>query len=379
MSRQVIHNFSATRLASVWLVAIAILSAVSCVSAEAATVSVGAAQTASASSVETRATQMEIRKGINPWFAQAFLANIESIEDLHIRSVRVELPWELVQPSPDVFDWSKVDAVGDAAQAHGIDVLFTLRSVSSWATKHPLRGNDLFHNASFPLDLKNWDRFVKTLALRYKGRHVDYEIENEPNIPKFWNETRDEYLELLKASYRSIKENAPQARVLTAALACGIVFNYRNARIANRILENNDEWLRSILTTRAFDVLSVHDYYFPDHAENGWTFASYLTHIRNLARQAGVGKAPVWITETGYVASPTKAGGRTDEGSPERQAQWLQAAYKQAFELGVARVFWLFLRDHPNAGYFDAMGLMDVHGNVRPAWKVMQNIEAGGP
>ena len=330
--------------------------------------------------VNSRDTLVDIRKGLNPWRPKVFLDNLKNFEALRVGSVRIELPWQVVQPRADVFDWNSSDAVVSAAQAHGMEVLFTLRAVSTWGTRQPQRGNDLYHNASAPLDFAQWESFMRVLAARYRGRHVAYEIENEPNLSSYWNGTQDEYLQVLKSSYRGLKLGDPDAHVLTGAISCGIVFNYRNPRVAAKIAEQNDAWLRAILATRAFDALSVHDYYFPDHAENGWTFTSYLTHIRDVAREAGMETVPIWVTEAGYVAVPTKAGDRIDNGTPEKQAEWLTAAYQQAFKLGVARVYWLFLQDHPNAAYFGGMGLMDSNGKLRPAWQAMQQVfDAGRP
>jgi hypothetical protein len=118
----------------------------------------------------------------------------------------------------------------------------------------------------------------------------------------------------------------------------------------------------------------VHDYYFPSEiVANGFTFRSYLEHIRLLMKEAGVGSYPVWITETGFVSAPAEATGRVDGGTPEKQAKWLQEAYQQAFDLGVERVFWLLLQDRDEP-YFGSMGLADARGNPRPAWKALQKL-----
>jgi len=162
-----------------------------------------------------------------------------------------------------------------------------------------------------------------------------------------------------------------QARVLSGALACHIGFDYRNAAVTRKENEVFDTWQRAILATRAFNTIGVHDYYFPDRAVNGWTFTTYLSHIQELARAAGCDKCPIWITETGYVSHPQKAGTRIDPGSPQNQAEWARQAFRQAFDLGVERMYWLFLKDHPNGRYFDSMGLLDANGNPRPALSVV--------
>ena len=59
-----------------------------------------------------------------------------------------------------------------------------------------------------------------------------------------------------------------------------------------------------------------------------------------------------------------------DNGSPEKQAEWLTEAYQQAFEFGVERIYWLLLRDRKEP-YFGSMGLADAKGNPRPAWNAL--------
>ncbi len=222
--------------------------------------------------------------------------------------------------------------------------------------------------------MSEWEDFVGKLAYRYRGGHVYYEIENEVNSPGFWSGTLEEYLELLKASYRSIKKNDPHSKVLLSAMACGIIFNLETEAAREEAKKRYDTWLHSILSTRAFDIVSVHDYYFPSEIiANGLTFTSYLEHTYGLMEETGVQSKPIWITETGYVSRPTMTGGRTDAGSPEKQALRLVQAYHQAFEFGVKRVFWLFIKDQ-DSPYFGSMGLFDAQKrgeNPRPAWKAL--------
>jgi polysaccharide biosynthesis protein PslG len=310
------------------------------------------------------------RRGINPWEPRAFLSNIPGFTSTNVGSIRIDLPWQQVQPRSDVFNWEEIDKVVDAAQANRMNVLITLRSISSWGTRGPANPHDAYHGASLPLDMSRWETFVSTMALRYKGRNVAYEIENEPNS-NFWSGTMDDYLTLLKASYAAIMRSDPQARVLSGALACHIAFNYGNAAVARKQNDVFDTWQKAILATQAFNTIGVHDYYFPDAAVNGWTFATYLTHIQDLARAAGCDKCPIWITETGYVSGSQKVGTRIDPGTPRNQAEWAARAFQQAFDLGIERTYWLFLKDHPNGQYFDSMGLLDAGGNPRPALSVI--------
>jgi polysaccharide biosynthesis protein PslG len=313
-------------------------------------------------------------KGLNTWVLAALPDNLQQVRDLGVSTVRVDLPWEQVEPMPNQFDWQKLDRIMEAAHGGDIQVLFTLRSISSWATAVKADPKDLYHHASRPKSMADWERFVQNLAQRYKGQGVHYEIENEVNA-NFWAGSLADYLDLLKASYRVIKAEDPEAKVLASAMACGVILNPKTPLERQRMDARHDEWLEAILATKAFDVINVHDYYFPEGPEvNGWSFQGYLQHILAFTEGFDVADRPVWITELGYVSRPVVTGGRTDNGSPEKQAAWLTAAVQQAQALGVERAFWLFLRDAPNTGYFGSMGLLGAGNVPRPAWQAYKAI-----
>jgi len=315
-------------------------------------------------------------KGLNIWKAGAVPEELERAADLRVAIIRVELPWEQVEPTPNEFDWRKPDRAVEAAAAQGVHVLFTLRSLSGWATVTPADADDLSHGASRPKSMEDWQRFVTLLTQRYRGKPVSYEVENEVNA-NFWAGSLPDYLALLHATYATVKQVDPGIRVLASAMACGTAFDLRTNKAREKYFERHDAWLRPILESRDFDVINVHDYYFPAGAEvNGWTFRSYLEHVRVLASRAGATGKALWITETGFVSQAVHVGGRLDAGTPESQAAALRAAYEQAAAAGVGRVFWLFLRDHPAAHYFATMGLSDAGGTPQPAWRTYRELAA---
>src|SRR5712675_1000125 len=78
----------------------------------------------------------------------------------NVGSIRIDLPWQQVQPRPGVFSWEEIDKVVDAARANRMDVLVTLRAISSWGTKAPPNPRDAYQGASLPRDMSNWETFV---------------------------------------------------------------------------------------------------------------------------------------------------------------------------------------------------------------------------
>ena len=314
------------------------------------------------------------RLGLNTTL-RAFGEDMKSMQELGVSTMRVPLQWQLVRIHPGKYDWSTVDRLVEAAHQKKIELLFTIRTTFREATQKHKRG--VIQTTTASMDKKEWVHFVEALTTRYRGQGVHYEIENEVNGEVFWKGTLEEYLELLKAGYDVIKKNDPQAKVLPSAMGCGIVRHFQWDSVRQDAWKWHDSWLQPILSTKKFDVMSVHNYYFPsDIVANGLTFRTYLEHIHDLMKKSGLGDRPIWITETGYVSSPTEAGGRMDHGSPEKQAQWLREAYEQAFEFGAERICWLLLRDR-NEPYFGSMGLADAKGNPRPAWNAFHEFVKG--
>ncbi|MBI5440037.1 MAG: cellulase family glycosylhydrolase [Deltaproteobacteria bacterium] len=290
-----------------------------------------------------------------------------------IGTIRLPVPWQAIEPSDGHFDWKQLDAVVERARGQGVQTLLQIVSISSWGTTKQSQKKGLYNSASMPKDMAKWKNFVSAVAGRYKGKQVHYEIGNEVSAPAFWQSSREDYLQFLRDSYAAIKAADPRAVVLPSAMSCGVTRNFSGPEVP-QFKELHDEWLLAILSTKAFDAVNVHNYYFPSQVvANGFTFQSYMEHIRALMRQAGVSDKPIWVTETGFPARPTQAGKRTDPGSPEKQAQWLQEMAAASPGLGIERLFWILLRDREEA-YFGGMGLADSHGNPRPALRTLQSL-----
>jgi hypothetical protein len=316
------------------------------------------------------------RLGLNTTL-RTFGEEIKSIQELGVGIIRVPLQWQLVKIRPGEYDWSAIDRLAKAAQTKQIDILFTIRTTFREETKKHKRQRGVTQIEHPSVDREHWVHFVETLANRYRGQGINYEIENEVNGEAFWKGTLEEYLELLKSGYDVIKKADPQAKVLSSAMGCGIVRNFQLEVLRQEAWKWHDSWLQPILSTKKFDVVNVHNYYFPsDIVANGLTFRSYLEHIHELMKRSGLGDRPIWITEIGYVSSPADASGRMDNGSYEKQAKWLTEAYQQAFEFGVERIYWLLLRDRKEP-YFGSMGLADAKGNPRPAWNALHQLGKG--
>jgi len=319
------------------------------------------------------------RIGVNTTL-RTYEEDIKYLKDLGVGAIRVPLRWQFIKIRPGEYDWSDVDRFLKAAQTKQVDVLFTIRTtfqvVHGVPSKtRPRRGMIDINPPS--MNMKEWAHFVEILANHYQGQGVSYEIESEVNEAGSWRGTQEEYLELLKTGYDAIKKADPKAKVLPSAMGCGISRSLQLGPGDKKVWKWHDSWLDPVLSTKKFDAVSVHNYYFPSEiVANGLTFRSYLEHIRDVIKRSGSGNFPIWITETGFVSLPAGTGGRTDNGSFEKQAQWLTEAYQQAFDFGVERIYWSLLRDGKEP-YFGSMGLADAKGDRRPAWNALSQFGMG--
>jgi len=316
------------------------------------------------------------RIGLNTTL-HSFKEDIKSLQKLGVSTIRMPLQWESMKISPGEYDWRTVDRFVNEAHADRIDVLFNIRTTFSTKPKKILKRGVIQTSPQInppSMDAEEWVRFAKNLANRYRGQGVNYEIENEVNELLSWKGRMDEYLELLKAGYDAIKKADPKAKVLPSAMGCGITYYLQLGSANQKVWKWHDRWLEPILSTKKFDVVNVHNYYFPSEiAANETTFHSYLEHIRDMMKKSGLGDRPIWITETGFVAAPTNASGRVDNGSPEKQSMWLKEAYEEASQSGVERMYWLLIRDRKEP-YFGSMGLADAKGEPRPVWNTVKQF-----
>lgn len=105
----------------------------------------------------------------------------EFLAPLGIKTVRIQAGWARCEPKPGTFDFEWLDRIIDFSVGKGLNVLL---ETSYGNPAYPGAGGwDL--GAGFPTSkegLEAWDRWVETLAARYKGKVRDWAMWNEPDI-----------------------------------------------------------------------------------------------------------------------------------------------------------------------------------------------------
>jgi len=147
---------------------------------------------------------------------------LDEIQASGLTVARFDVGWRWVEPqskgSYDVTYLTKLDAVLQAMDAHGIRPIITVIETPAWA-----RGAKTGIFAP-PTNVQDYADIMGVLARRYADRpNMVWEIWNEPNLKEFWEPAPNAaaYADMLRRSYRAIKGDSPDATVLGGA----IVFN----------------------------------------------------------------------------------------------------------------------------------------------------------
>ena len=139
------------------------------------------------------------------------------INALGFNWVKQQVEWFRYNPAPGQYDWGHLDRIVDTANAHGVNVLFSVVKAPGWA--RPAGDTD----EGPPSDPATYGTFMREMAARYKGRVRAYEIWNEQNLYYEWGGrggklNAGRYVQLLAAAYNAIKSVDPGAVVVSGAL-----------------------------------------------------------------------------------------------------------------------------------------------------------------
>jgi hypothetical protein len=308
----------------------------------------------------------------------------DQLNKLGVTWVRWDLDWSQIQSEGEnAYDWTGPDRVAKTALKYRVNSLGIIAYTPTWARQLLCKESD----KCAPAKPEAFGKFAGEVAARYKTQGIKYwEIWNEPNIDQFWKPAPDvsSYSTLLKASYKEIKKNNPNAFVLSGGLASAI--NDRTESISMDTFINN---LYKIDTTKDFDAISIHPYSFPltPSYQSTWNSWQQIYPIRRIMILNGDDKKLIWITEFG---TPTGGPGsaRTtlqtdtfiygqDYMTEDSQSTIAHDALNlvSGMRQWIGPFFWYSLKDSgtskdtPENFY----GLLRYDGSKKPAYQVFQS------
>jgi len=289
---------------------------------------------------------------------------------------RVTFRWNEVQPEgPGQWNLPITDEQLALEMAQGRQVVGLVTNTPGWATDAS-RGvgvpQGLYLGHDDPGNL--WATFLRALVTRYAGRIDHWIIWNEPDIwetyHQSWGGSVEDFAQLLRVSYATVKEANPNAVVHLAAVTHWWDANYGRELFLRRLLRVLAADANAAPNGYYFDAATLHIYFQPENVYDLTVF------YRNLMREFGIDK-PIWIAETN--AAPSE-----DPAWPVPDAQFKvtledQAAFVvQAMALGIAAgaeriaVYKMADTERDLAANPEPFGLIRLDGTYRPAFTAYQ-------
>jgi hypothetical protein len=249
----------------------------------------------------------------------------DEIAEAGIGWVRVDFEWRLIEPERDRYEWRLFDELIDRLEARGLRIFAGLGSTPAWATSGP-------EFNGVPSDSAQWQEFCFLVASRYRGRVDAWGIWNEPNSKRFWEGTRQEYIDILLLPGANAIHSADPG-----ALVCG-------PDLAHLSSLHWDDWLADVIKQagHVIDVVTHHIY-------PSWGRAFEVTYdldqkldlpfsspsVRRLLQDTGWWGRPFWLTETGVESDRYGEGGQAeyyddllrDWFGPRPEARWMDRIF----------------------------------------------------
>jgi hypothetical protein len=268
-----------------------------------------------------------------------------AIVDMGFGWVKQQVEWRNIEPAKGVYNWADLDEVANVANAHGIRVLFSVLRSPSWAA----------NNAdSPPRNFNDFGDFVATLAARYRGRGMAYEVWNEQNLKREWMDyslSACQYVDLLRIAYSRIKTADPYAMVVSGGLAPTGV-DVPSIAIPDRTYLGQ---MYACGVRGWFDALGAHPSGYNNPPDVDWWswqdpptgykghpsffFKATMEDYRGIMVANGDSGRRIWITEFGWaVGTPLPGYEYAADNTEQERAAWLVKAYQMCKTWGYVGV-----------------------------------------
>jgi hypothetical protein len=275
--------------------------------------------------------------------------------------------WPSLEPVRGEWDFEILDKYVALAERAGIDLVLPLGLSPTWASARPQEpSNYRPGNAAEPRDMKDWRTYVRTVAVRYKGRIKNYELWNEVNLPGFYSGSKEKLVELAREAYPILKEVDPN-----------IIF------VSPSVTGGNRDWLDEYLAKGGasyLDVVGDH-FYIPTHSPEA--MLRLIKQTQAVMQKHGLGDKPLWNTETGWRIE-NKQRKKSRLGLIEQKWKNLNDDHAAAYvarslilswAMGVSRFYW-YAWDNVHMGLIE----LDTH-KLKPAgvaYDKMARLLTGG-
>lgn len=304
----------------------------------------------------------------------ALAAQLDRVKAAGIGWVRIDFIWAAVQPDRATWDWTAYDAIAAAARKRKIEVYATLAYTPAWATDGP-------EIIGVPRDPADWAEFCFRAAKRYRSTIRTWGMWNEPNLPRFWAGSREEYVDvILKPGADAVHAAVPTARVAgpdLAHLTTGSADWYDWLRLT--LLEAGDRL--DIITHHLYDTDGSRD--VTSKLEKSTTFGSRPSlwdavnpSVREVLKTtAWYRQKPFWLTETGWESARVSEDGQAANYTG-LLGDWFTGGSRGNGRDWVDKVFFYELQDPPTDFTW---GLLRADGSQKPAYGAFKSFIRAHP
>jgi len=177
------------------------------------------------SAAELPARVLPAGVGVNIHFNRGHERDLDLIEAAGFKFIRMDFVWSEIEQQQGVYDWSAYDELTANLDRRGLRAYYILdysnpRYEEMAAAKDPISGAEQKAEASpqHPESVAAFARWAAAAAKHFQGRHVIWEIWNEPNI-SFWKPQPDvrQYTALALATLKAVRAADPQATMVAPA------------------------------------------------------------------------------------------------------------------------------------------------------------------
>jgi hypothetical protein len=302
--------------------------------------------------------------GVNIHFVRGRGKDLDLIAAAGFKVVRMDFSWSAIERNKGRYDWSEYDELTANLEKRGLRPMYILDYSNPLyeevvVSKDPLTGreNRALAAPHRPESVAAFARWAGAAARHYQGRHVLWEIWNEPNIG-FWRPRPDarQYAALALATCKAVRAADPEA-TLVAPATSEIPLPFLDTVLASGILSY-------------LDAVSVHPYR-PYRKPPETAVEDYRKLRELIARHAPVSKEklPILSGEWGYAAH---------QGGVSRETQAAYLARMQLSNLldGVRLSIWYDWRDdgtNPKEREHN-FGVVTNDLQLKPAYHAVQTL-----
>ncbi|MEM9952307.1 MAG: endo-1,4-beta-xylanase [Chloroflexota bacterium] len=258
---------------------------------------------------------------------------------LNFTHIKQTFPWRELEPRQDEWDFTQSDRIVSLAEQWDLGLIVRLGQSPDWASGVDSSQLDEKHDAPAQ-NPEDFADYCGTIAERYSGRVVAYQIGNEPNLRREWGEQAPDplgYVEQLAICSEAIRAVDSEVILISAGLS--------PTGGPMSIAMPDDQYLDAMYQAnfqQYVDVVGVHapgfapPSYGPDDAvrDGGSRWASFrrIEDLRKIMLRYDDANRQMAILEFGYTTDTNNPDYAWFAVSEEQQAQYIRDAYEYAAE-----------------------------------------------